>query len=755
MCHECRATATVCLLLLAAAVPAARLAAADRPERPAPPFAAWGGVNAFTAEGSAVDHGWARENERMIWGDTQTVTAARFRFELKRSGVPGQSATWQVVDCDAHGTVNYFSRGGTPWRKSDHWWKATFEGPTRREGNLTMDLGTGKWTLITSSFMEKPYRVVGHHHREEYQKVDDWPLDFEQTHAPGLFIRGILPAGTKPGVLAGTAFNEDLVRGNPDRGSRRTYRAVMWPSYRDVECVVEIDRYAKWLPRAVVGAPGIPGSRLLVRATLKAKDGDPKAAPRAARFRFELADTSREPGIAMNHPRFGDDGAAVPKADPVPDLRLNLFGSDGELSDQAQKAAVRPVRNADGWDAAWVAVDAYDFGGWSHLHVVCELADGRQVVGVLKLPTGPTADIPLPKRSYGSKIADAWRAKYKLGTNDAEDGDDRPIGDQNRGDGFSNYEEYRGFVVNGQHVRTAPMKKDLFVRNRMGPAARRGLALFESLTDLDVHPTIRESEMTATRVVNPNRSTASPRSTKESQHGLVLVYLPGGGASYIDVPDNVLWRPKNVVAVRVLRSLARGGAGSSAPFLADDQNQLDSTIAHELSHSIGARHHGEIDTGKVAWVRFEATVAGRTTAWFEERPVRRVRGRNQYSPAPGARIRIFTSPTTEVSPDVPGPYAQPQMVWVGVYGGQHSGSDACVMRYDCSEAYVLPGRPRDRFVSPGEPTGMGMCRAAAGAGINDPAAKPPRYATATKGDCVHQFAVRDDAPDRGAAPGIK
>jgi hypothetical protein len=63
-------------------------------------------------------------------------------------------------------------------------------------------------------------------------------------------------------------------------------------------------------------------------------------------------------------------------------------------------------------------------------------------------------------------------------------------------------------------------------------------------------------------------------------------------------------------------------------------------------------------------------------------------------------------------------------------------------------AYVLPNRPRDRFISPGEPTGRGICSSAAGQGINASTEKPPRYSDATLGDCVHQFAVRDDAPER-------
>ena len=158
---------------------------------------------------------------------------------------------------------DYHSRGGTQFRKSNHWWKAAIQGSVREDGNLSLDLVTGKWLVFTPGFMQKAYREVGHYHYEEYQgglgwKTDEHAIDQPSDKIPGIFVRGILNGAQKPGVLTGTQVVNDLV-GRPGRGALRTYRVVMWPNYRDVECIVEIDKYEQWLPAAVT--PRLPTIR--------------------------------------------------------------------------------------------------------------------------------------------------------------------------------------------------------------------------------------------------------------------------------------------------------------------------------------------------------------------------------------------------------------------------------------------------------------------------------------------------------------
>jgi hypothetical protein len=49
-------------------------------------------------------------------------------------------------------------------------------------------------------------------------------------------IQANLGGATKPGVLTGTTIRKEIKPGPIETGSIRTYRVVMWPNYRDVEC---------------------------------------------------------------------------------------------------------------------------------------------------------------------------------------------------------------------------------------------------------------------------------------------------------------------------------------------------------------------------------------------------------------------------------------------------------------------------------------------------------------------------------------
>ena len=260
----------------------------------------------------------------------------------------------------------------------------------------------------------------------------------------------------------------------------------MWPNYRDVECVVEIENYEHWLPEANIQMPKVPGNRLNVTAYLRPRGGGQNTPLRANKFKFDLSAVSHEPGVCMNYPRLSSTSEGSVPNDPNPDLRLALNGQTGHVSDDGQEVLADRVVNLRGQDSASVFVDSYDFGGYANLQVKCELEDGRELAGVLHTSDGEIVDITVPKRSEGSKIADSWRAKYNLGPNDAEDLDEKPVGDTNKGDGFSNYEEYRGFIVDESHIRTDPTVKDIFIRSELGSAGEAGVSLFSKDTDLEV-----------------------------------------------------------------------------------------------------------------------------------------------------------------------------------------------------------------------------------------------------------------------------
>lgn len=81
---------------------------------------------------------------------------------------------------------------------------------------------------------------------------------------------------------------------------------------------------------------------------------------------------------------------------------------------------------------------------------------------LLVTPSGsPTYTFILPQDSNANGMPDVWEIKYGgslVATAEIDAGLGTLIGD-----GFANFDEYRGFIVSGTHIRTDPKQKDLFV----------------------------------------------------------------------------------------------------------------------------------------------------------------------------------------------------------------------------------------------------------------------------------------------------
>ncbi len=490
------------------------------------------------------------------------------------------------------------------------------------------------------------------------------------------------------------------------------------------ELRLEIDEpkgYATWLPETTPECG--PGRPLAVTARLVTADGNtPKVS--VTSFEWELIKTSREPGVALNWPCEANDQRC--------DLDLDADGGFFQREDENQ----RLVRAVQAGHQDTVKVVPFDWGGWTTLRVTAVTGDGRRVLG--RLRGAEDSGLRIPKRAPDSKIADVFRERTGCGA-DALDEDARPVGDGNLGDGFANYEEYRGFVMNGGHIRTSPKQKDLFVRNRVGRRLLPGIFLFADVTGIRVRYELREGEMPTSRVMNANRSSRAPRSSDQPQHGLYLELVEGGDASVAMTQRETLVgiRPKDIDRIVI-----------NADLLAPDRaEELRSTVAHEMAHSVGVPHHGEGDD-YVVWLRKQRIVDGKPEQWFEERPARSHGGQFEFPSTPGPHIRIFAADGREVLPANAEFLTQPRVLFLGHQGGQHSGDVGCFMRYVAAEAFVVAGQPDCRQVSPGEPSGLGICDAATGTEFNAPTLPKPRYGDATCGRCRQQLCVRDDAPVR-------
>jgi hypothetical protein len=401
------------------------------------------------------------------------------------------------------------------------------------------------------------------------------------------------------GLLLSHAATPDFTS-NDGRVATETFSYTLRPvgSMPTADLVVESKAYDSWRPEAGLDERTI-GNEITFEAKLQGPDGSP-AKVKARKIIFELIDTSREPGVALNFPLAaanpGEFDLQFSRTSNPPD-RYTVSGTGN------QKAETVPGK----YTSASIAVSSFDWGAWSTLKVTAELEDGRPpVVGHFRRKSGP-ADILLPKRAAGSKIADQWKQDNGVSSQpDLDDSETGPAGDSGKGDGFSLYEEYRGFYVNGEHIFGDPKKMDFFVRNDIGVDAEPGIILFTDLTGAEVHSTLLDSEFDRqNRVMNANRyqgphvdpQTAGSFEQTQGQHGVFLETQAGlDGGLTVFSEAGVRGRPVIAMSVNLQprNSLTSITTSENVP-ASDLAFAYDRAVAHELLHSVGAEEHGKGD----------------------------------------------------------------------------------------------------------------------------------------------------------------
>ena len=162
---------------------------------------------------------------------------------------------------------------------------------------------------------------------------------------------------------------------------------------------------------------------------------------------FWLCDVSQEKGECTNFPLFGDN---------EDDLRF-VPGPGLVIDPQNPRHAYTKSPCYE----AIVEVEATDTGAYGVLQATCE-----ELSLIAENELTNTHYISIPMDNNNNHIADAWEEKlgiYSSSNTALDDFDNIPSGQRRNGDGYTLYEEYRGFVTLDGYCRTNPLEKDLFI----------------------------------------------------------------------------------------------------------------------------------------------------------------------------------------------------------------------------------------------------------------------------------------------------
>lgn len=530
---------------------------------------------------------------------------AAMRSAMRGTQTSPAQVSWRAESAAVTGSVRLAS-SVVPYGETTG--EASFSGevPNLKDFVFVLTPATGAWQIVSPGKLREKFPVTLVH------TGDDPRTDIEFRDAvPSVVFNGTVTG--KPGAISAAFRDEGQIDRQPTRGFTKAARLRLWPEMDDVEVELTIEGYAKWRPEGSIAKPAAPGNRLVARATLVPKGGARvQGLPEVKMFRFELTATSREPGICLNWPLGAKDDDYDFRLAAAPSFAAQLSEKD-QVNEVAQ-----PRSDAEGRPYAESQIDSYDFGGRSSLRVVCTLADDREIVGVMKSGDAGRDLVELPKRKGADWIAEAWR-KYNQAEKLADNDDNEEVaGQRHNGDGFTLYEEYRGWVHQGKRLEGHPGKKDFFVHNPAGADAKGGIALFERVSQLRVHAELRASEIIVLPVIHAE-SEANAKGERimnfnhrdgphrVDQHGVVVVTTSGfgsrgGGTEAVKNDDKAsrAFRPGKVQFVRVEKSGRTDGvfsahAGTADYNLSAREASLayDRGVAHELLHAVGVDHHGE------------------------------------------------------------------------------------------------------------------------------------------------------------------
>jgi hypothetical protein len=300
-------------------------------------------------------------------------------------------------------------------------------------------------------------------------------------------------------------------------------------------------------------------------------------------IRFEIYDISAYRGDTMNR-----------GTETTPDYDFSGSQSGfGSPSTQGSGASlVHTISTSSNVNSATVNVYSRDYGGQCKIRAFATFGETQ----VAATYTGTSSNFArIPKDDNGNNMPDAgWIVGIaqinEQSTAPQSDNDNNPTGSGMNGDGFTDFEEYRGVTVRGTHRRLNPFQKDLFILSELP----------QGIGDSNILPVTKHAlnsgELDTGRVVNFNHTNSGFGGNIQSHFNQQGLRVVDGGLGTLMIygevtvvgPPHAQTGNVNIYTLFIRQaSPPNNNTTNVDPFDSDKTRQ---TLGHEIGHGSSVSH---------------------------------------------------------------------------------------------------------------------------------------------------------------------
>jgi hypothetical protein len=369
-----------------------------------------------------------------------------------------------------------------------------------------------------------------------------------------------------------------------------------------------VNDYSKWIPQGPPPPAKNPGASPLKKGNsicfdvylVDKKNPEQRLSGIKYDVDFKLTDVSIEPGYCNNYP--------LNSIDKGKDLK---FDESLKNASHAEYDSLE-LKTKDYYGQNFIAViTSYDYGSFGKLTATVTLEFGSQYQAHFK--NDKRTVILLPKDDNNNQVADEWEIEqgiFQKNYSSFWDGEKEDNNDHD-GDGLTLYEEYRGMMVKGKHLRLNPNVKDIIIANTTSQKIDGAMSYFSNACKGKIVPVeVKAGDEldNDNPIVNKNSDFAK----MGDQYGIVFKIvnnLIGDDGSVVlgqaFVKNNIATGADNGNGLQSHIPGANepvAGSPKDVKYLAlndtllNDITLLNYSFAHELGHCLGVQHHGNSKT---------------------------------------------------------------------------------------------------------------------------------------------------------------